>query len=149
MARSGAKIGKKTQFLREDPVDSGTFVAVAEVKSINGPSQSRDAVEATHLESDDDHTEYVPGVAEGGEVSLVLNFRPEHTSQGSTAGLYKDFQEGTFRNWKIAFPQFPGTPTLGLAGFLTGWEPSIATKDLLTVAVKLKVSGRVSATAFA
>ena len=149
MARSGAKIGKKTQFLREDPVDSGTFVPVAEVKSINGPTQSRDAVEATHLESDDDHTEYVPGVAEGGEVSLTLNFRPEHTSQGASSGLYKDFQDGTFRNWQIAFPQFAGTPTLRLAGFLTGWEPSIATKDLLTVAVKLKVSGKVTATSFA
>jgi len=149
MPRSGAKIGSRTQFLREDPVDSGTYVPVAEVKSINGPSQSRDAVEATHLESDDDHTEYVPGIAEPGEVSLTLNFRPEHTSQGSSAGLYKDFQDGAFRNWRTAFPQFGGTPTLQLAGFLTGWEPSIATKDLLTVAVKLKVSGKVTATSFA
>ena len=53
---TGAKIGTKTRFLREDPVDSGTFVTVAEVKSVGGPSLSRDAVEATTLESPDDPT---------------------------------------------------------------------------------------------
>src|SRR6185436_920891 len=94
MPATGAKLGTKTRFLREDPVGSGTFVAVAEVKSIGGPSLSRDAVEATHMESPDDHAEFIPGLANGGEVSLVLNFRPEHVSQGATAGLLKDFQDG-------------------------------------------------------
>ncbi len=38
MPPTGAKIGSKTRFLKENPADSGTFVGVAEVKSIGGPS---------------------------------------------------------------------------------------------------------------
>ena len=34
MARTGAKIGKKTRFLREDPFGSGTYTAVSEVKRV-------------------------------------------------------------------------------------------------------------------
>lgn len=139
---TGAKIGTKTRFLREDPVDSGTFVAVAEVKSVGGPSLSRDAVEATTLESPDDYAEFIAGVKNGGEVSLVLNFRPEHASQGSSAGLYKDFEDGTTRKWRLEWPQFSNTPSLTFPGFLTGWEPTSAAKDLLTVAAKVKVTGK-------
>ena len=71
MAATGAKLGTRTRFLREDPVGGGVYVAVAEVKSIGGPSLSRDAVEATHTESPDDHAEFIPGLANGGEVALV------------------------------------------------------------------------------
>ena len=149
MAATGAKLGTKTRFLREDPVGGGVYAPVAEVKSIGGPSLSRDAVEATHTESPDDHAEFVPGIANGGEISLVLNFRPEHTSQGATAGLLKDFQDGTVRSWRVEWPQFPLTPTLTFSGFLTGWEPTSAAKDLLTVACKLKITGKTTATNFA
>ena len=49
MATGGAKLGTRTRFLREDPVGSGTYVAVAEVKSIGGSSISRGAVEVSHI----------------------------------------------------------------------------------------------------
>lgn len=149
MAKTGAKIGMNTAFERESPVDSGTYAAVAEVKSIGGPSLSRDAVEATHTDSPDDYAEFVGGVANGGEVSLVLNFRPEHVSQGADSGLLKDFHDATVRNWRVRWPQFSNTPTLTFSGFLTGWEPSSAAKDLLTVAVKIKVTGKPTTTNFA
>jgi len=151
MAATGAKIGKKTEFYREITVGGGTYAAVAEVKSIGGPSMSRDAVDATNIDSPDDHGEYVPGVADGGEISLVLNFRPEHASQGASAGLAKDFQDGTSRSWQIKWPQFStgSPPTITFSGFLTGWEPTSATRDLLTVAVKIKISGKPTLTNFA
>jgi hypothetical protein len=149
MAATGAKIGTKTQFLREDAVGGGVYTSVAEVKSIGGPSLSRAAVEATHTESPDDHDEFIPGTANGGEISLVLNFRPEHMSQGAAAGLLKDFQDGTVRGWQVKWPQFPLTPTLTFSGFLTGWEPTSAAKDLLTVACKIKITGKTTATNFA
>ena len=149
MAATGAKIGKKTTFEKEDPVGSGTYVPVAEVKSLGGPSMSRDAVDATNFDSPDDYEEPIPGLKKGGEVSLVLNFRPEHVSQGATAGLLKDFQDGIVRNWRIEWPQFPNTPTLTYPGFLTGWEPSSAAKKLISVAVSIKVTGKTVATNFA
>lgn len=149
MARTGARIGMKTQFLREHPVGSGTYVAIAEVKSIGGPAQSRDAVDATHMRSDDDHAEYIAGVPDGGEVSLVLNFRPDDVSQAEASGLYNDFQAGTVRSWRAQWPQFSNTPSLTFAGVVTGYEPSSATREILQLAVKIKVSGKVTPANFA
>lgn len=149
MAATGAKIGAKTEFRRETVVGGGAYAVVAEVKSIGGPALSRDSVDATHLLSPDDHAEYIAGLADGGEISLVLNFRPEHASQGASAGLLADFQAGTVRSWQVAWPQFTNEPTLTFSGFLTGWEPTSAPKDILTVAVKVKVSGKTTATNFA
>ena len=139
---SGAKIGKKTRFLSETVAGGGVYAAVAEVKSIGGPSFSRDSVEATNCDSADDHEEHIPGLAAGGEISLVLNFRPEHTSQGTSAGLKKDFDDAIVKGYRIEWPQFANTPTMTVQGFLTGYEVTSATKDLLTVAVKIKVTGK-------
>jgi hypothetical protein len=149
MAKTGAKIGKKTLFLRETVVDGGVYATVAEVKTIGGPAQSRDAVDATFLESEDDAAEYIAGLMEGGELQLTLNFRPEHVSQGTSAGLYKDYLDGTTRSWQIQFPQFTNTPTLTARGFITGWEQNIAPKELLVITVKIKVTGKVTPTNFA
>jgi predicted secreted protein len=146
---TGAKIGKKTVFEREDPVDSGTFVAVAEVKSIGGPSLSRDSADATNMDSPDDYEETIPSLKKGGEVALVLNFRPDHASQGSTAGLLKDFEDGTVRKWRIRWPQFSTTPSLTFPGYITGWEPSAAVKDVMAVAVKVMVTGKPTPANFA
>ena len=149
MARTGAKIGMKTAFKREHPVGSATYVAVAEVKSLGGPSASRDTVDATHMQSDDDHAEYIAGVPDGGEVNVVLNFRPEHVTQGAVSGLYHDHENGTLRNWRIEWPQFTNTPTLDFAGLVTGIEPSSSTRDVIALAVKIKVSGKLTKTNFA
>lgn len=149
MAKTGAKIGKRTKFEREIPADSGTYAQVAEVKSIGGPAMSRDSVEATHLVSDDDFAEFIAGIADAGEVSLVLNFRPEHVSQGSVSGLLADFNAGTERKWRVSFPQFVNEPSLTMPGFLTGWEPSVAVRDVITVAAKIKLTGKPTATNFA
>lgn len=149
MAATGAKIGKKTVFLRETAVGGAVYAGVAEVKSLGGPSMSRDAVDATNFDSPDDFAEHIPGVAEGGEASLVLNFRPDHVSQGAAAGMSKDFIDGTVRGWQIQFPQFTNTPTLTFQGFITGWEPTAAVRDILSFAVKIKVTGKPVLTNFA
>lgn len=151
MAVSGAKKGLTTQLKRDTPKGSGTYTTQAEVKSIGGPSMNRDALDATHMDSVDDHTEVIAGIADGGEISLVLNFRPEHATQGTTSGMVKSFHDGTLENWKIEWPQFSASspPTLAFSGLITGWEPTSATRDVLTVAVKIKVSGKVTATNFA
>lgn len=151
MAATGAKIGKKTQFLRETTVGGGVYAAVAEVKSINGLSMSRDPVDASNMDSPDDHGEFIPGLADGGELSLVLNFRPEHTSQGASAGLLYDFQNAVTRSWQVQWPQYNSgsPPTMTLSGFLTGFEITSATRDLVTVAVKVKSTGKPAFTNFA
>ena len=146
---SGAKIGNKTLFQREIPAGSGTYVTVAEVKELRGPSFSRDKLDATNFDSTDDYGEKLPGLKDGGEISATLNFRPEHTSQGMNTGLLKAFEDGTVENWRVQYPQFTNSPQLIVRGFLTGWEVSATTKELMTVQIKLEVTGKPTPSNFA
>ena len=147
--KSAGRIGSRARFLREDPVGSGTYVQVSEVRSIGGPSFSREAVDFTHLDSPDDYEEFKAGLKNGGEISLVLTFRPDHVTQGGVSGLQKDFEDGTERNWRIEWPQFANTPSLTVPGFLTGWELTTSAKDAITAAVKIKVTGKSTLANFA
>jgi len=149
MAATGAKIGKKTQFLRETTPGGGVYAAVAEVKTINGLKMSRAAVDATNNDSPNDFEEFIAGLGTAGEIDLLLNFRPEHASQGATAGLLADFLAGTVRGWQIAWPQFTSTPTATCNGFLIGHEVVSTHKDLVTVSVKVKLTGEPVLTNFA
>lgn len=146
---TGAKLGKKTLFQREQPLGSGAYVTLAEMKSWTGPTLTRDAVEATSFDTADDYEEHIPGLKNGGEVSAVLNFRPEHTSQGAATGLLKSYEDGTIETWRVQWPQFTNTPQLTFPGFLTGWEVTGATKDLMTVSIKIKVTGKPTPANFA
>jgi hypothetical protein len=140
MGATGGKKGYGTLFEKEDPVDSGTFVVAAEVKSISGPSMSRDSTDATHMESPDEYEETMPTLKKGGEVSLVLNFRPDHASHSA---LLADFESGIVRKWRIRWPQF-GDPNKSLTfpGWISGWEPTTAIREWITVAVKIMVTGK-------
>jgi predicted secreted protein len=146
---SGAKLGKKTLFQREQPVGSGSYVTLAEMKQWSGPSLTRDVVDATSFDTADDYEEQIPGLKNGGEVSATLNFRPEHTSQGAASGLLKSFEDGTIETWRVQWPQFSGTPQMTFPGFLIAHEVTGATKELLSVQIKIKVTGKPTATNFA
>lgn len=142
---TAAKIGKKTQFLREDSTPgTGTYTQVAEVKSIGGPSLSRDSVDATNMDSADEFGEFIGGIGDGGEISLVLNSVPTNATHGGTSGLVADMLSGTTRSWQIKWPQFSSgsPPTMTFSGFLTSHEIQSATRELVTTSVRIKVTGK-------
>lgn len=147
---TGAKIGKKTQFLREDVVGGGTYTQLAEVKSIGGPSLSRDSVEATNMDSADEFAEFLGGIADGGEIALTLNSRPDHATHGGTSGLMADMLSGTTRSWQVKWPQFSSgsPPTMTFSGFLTAHEIQSATRELVTTSIRIKVTGKPTLTNF-
>ena len=142
MAETGAKIGKRTTFKRETPLDSGNFVAVCEVKSINGPGLNREEADATNFDSPDDLEEMIASIKKAPEVSLGLNFRPDHGTQGNTTGLFKLYDDGTTERWRIEFPQFPGSPTITFKGYLTSLEPVSTTKEIVSLAAKIRVTSK-------
>lgn len=46
---------------------------VGEVVSLSPPNKSKDAVEATHMESEDAYREFISGLKDGGEVNVTYN----------------------------------------------------------------------------
>jgi predicted secreted protein len=133
MARTNATRGRNAVFGIEGETP-GTYVAVAEVTSIRPPSWSRDAVEATHLTSDDDYKEFIAGIKEAGEAQMTLNWVPSATD-AMVAAFADDFG-----NYQITAPN---GVRLQFSGFFLTYEPGEMTPEgKMTASVTIKASGK-------
>ena len=131
---SNAAIGYGATFAIGDGGDPETFTAVSEVVSITPPGYSRDAVEATHLQSTDGFKEFVEGMKETTDVELTLNWVPSATDAMITAFL------ASAQNYKITAPN---GVSVTVTGFFTGYTPAELTPDGKQEATAtLKVTGK-------
>lgn len=55
---------------------TGNLVELVQVVSFSLPSEEIDEVETTHLKSPNRRKEFISGMIDGGEVEVVLNYRP-------------------------------------------------------------------------
>ncbi|MDK1103953.1 MAG: phage tail tube protein [Actinomycetota bacterium] len=117
---------------------------IAEVVSITGPGVSRDTIEKTHLTSDGMAREFIPGLIDGGDVTVELNFLPDDTTQ---ALIFSDMISTTVTSVEQAYTiqLTDATPqTIAMNLIPTAWEPSAPFDDKLSLSVTFKVSGAVA-----
>ena len=135
MATSAA-IGHGSTFAVGDGGSPEVFTAFAEVVTITPPQLVRDTVDATHMASPEKWREFVPGLRDGGEVSLEMNFIPG--GPGEDAILIA-FQDETAGNWKITFPN---AHSWTFAAFCTGFESEVPLDDKMSATATFKVTGK-------
>ena len=117
--------------------DGATYDYVAEVTSITPPGMSRDTVDVTHLESPDKFKEYIAGLADGGDASISLNYKPA-ASDALVAAFIAE--TGDFR---VLFPD--GDTFLDFAGIVTEWSPGELTSDgAMSCTFSVKATGPVT-----
>lgn len=131
MAASGVKIGYNTDFAI---YNGSSYVEVAEVTSITWPGYARDAVEATHLNSDDQFREYIPGLMDAGEVSIELNFVPS-ASDVIVAAL----TASTIGQFKITAQ---GGVNVVFKAIVTSYQAQSPVDDRMTATATFKVTGK-------
>lgn len=137
---TGTKIGHGSLFEVNDTTQSpDAWVKVAEVVNITPPNFSRDAVDATHTESEDGWREFIPGLKDGGEVSVEMNFIPGAASTDLILDLFNR-DTGSFR---ITFPDSPAT-VWTFDAFITGFEPEAPLEDKMSATATFKLSGKPS-----
>lgn len=140
MAVSAGEGGYGTTFaIGDGATPTEAFTKVGEVKRITPPSKSRNAVEATHLESDDAYREFKAGIKDGGEVSIELNFIPS-TSHVLDAAF--EAGQGNFRIvWTLSDES---TVTCTFNAVMTDWSPGDATfeDEAMLGTATFKVSGK-------
>lgn len=135
---TNAKIGHGSLFEIEDTTQSPVaFVKVAEVLNITPPALARDAIDATHTESTEGWREFIPGLKDGGEVSVEMNFIPGHASLDLILALFSR-DAGNFR---ITFPDSPAT-VWTFSAFITGFEPEAPLEDKMTATATFKLTGK-------
>lgn len=109
-----AAIGYGSEFAIGDGADPEVFTKVAEVTAITPPGMTRDAEEATHLESPDKYKEYVAALFDTGDVSITFNFVPSESDTIFTAFHAES------ANFQITFPN---GIRMRFTGFFTSYDP--------------------------
>jgi len=128
-----------------------TFTKVAEIIDIDGPSMSRDVIEVTNQDSANGWREFIPGLRDGGEVSLTANWVPASATQDGTAGVLSKFTDDALHNWQIitADDGSSGTMDIDFSAIVTDFSISLPLEEQAQLEFTLKISGAVTIAASA
>jgi hypothetical protein len=143
---TNAKIGHGTLFQIFDTGQSpDAWVTVAEVTNVTPPALARDAVEATHTESPEGWHEFIPGLKDGGQVSIDLNFIP---GGPGTALLLSTFDLAAALQARVMFPDgdplaSPITATVWtFTAICTGFAPEAPVDGKMAATATFKITGK-------
>ena len=117
-----------------------TYTMVASVTDINGPDRTREALDVTAHDSDEHYMEFIPGLKDGGEVTLTLNFRPGQASHLALDDQY-DLQE-VLDYRLVVLPADPDEITWDFPGFITDLGDAYPHDDKMERSVTFKVAGK-------
>jgi predicted secreted protein len=132
---SNAFSGVGSKFRRWNKT-SGKWEAVAEVKSISGPTMSREMIDVTSLDSTGGYREFIPSFRDGGTITLSINF----TYAGYKL-LKQDFQSDVLNNYEIYLAD--GT-SIEFSGYVQDLPITVKFDDAVTSEITIKVSGLVT-----
>jgi predicted secreted protein len=130
--------GKGTIFNRWNGAE---WVAIANVKSISGPTATRETVDTTTLDTPGGYRTFIASLRDAGDISLPMNF----TVAGYTA-MKSDFESDTIQKYQIVLPD-TGNTTLEIEGLVTDLPLEVPVDDVVTCDVTIKISGEVTLTA--
>ena len=130
------KVAQGTIISRETTLGSGSYVAVADVRSWDGPSTENPEIDVTTLSST--AKEFVGGLVDFGELSLELNFDPEKSSHQQ---LFTDMEASppTVTGWRITFVN--PTRNFTWSAFVKGFSISGEVDGVIQGSLTLRLSG--------
>ena len=132
-----AKSGVGVSFQRWAAVgSSGDWVEIAEIRSITGPSMTRDIIDTTTLNTEGGYRTFITGFRNPGTLALSMNY----TRAGYEA-LKDDFESDALQNYRIVLPDDDET-VLEFEGIVTE-IPLTIPEDLISVDTVIQISGQV------
>jgi len=88
----------------ESSTTPGTYISVALVGPLAGPSLSRDTIDVTNQDNQSGYKEFIGSLKDGGEVTLTLFWNTNAVGQFQPDGLYAAFEDGLEHNFQIVLP---------------------------------------------
>lgn len=123
------------------PGGFGAFTEIAEVISLNGVPMTRPATKLTHLKSDNRAHEKIPGILDGGQLTVQLNYaRARHTQ---VLALISDtVNSGNDHNRYKFVIYLPDSAALVVKGFVASMPTTAPEDDRITMDVTIEISGK-------
>jgi hypothetical protein len=110
---------------------------IAELRDITAPALSRNPIETTMHNSEDDS--YVVGIRRKGTLDFTLGFLPSgEATHNAVAGLMKAWADGSKDRYEVTFPD--GAKWI-FSGFVSNIAASAPVDDGLTADVSIRPSG--------
>jgi hypothetical protein len=129
--------GADTRFkVGDGATPTEAFTALAEVRSISGPSTKVNMIDTSSLTSGVWERQ-VPGRITPGSISFDMAFMPEETGHIT---LTTTMKARTRKNYKVVFPTTP-VWELSFSGYVAGCELSFPGDDVITAAVEFAIDG--------
>lgn len=130
-----ADIGHGSSFRIGNGADPEVFTALAELNDITPPEVTRDSIDATHHSSPDRAREFIPGLKDGGEVTVSFNLIPGGPSDEA---IRDQLEAAGLKNYRCVYPD---GSHLQFAGFCTAYGQATPLDDKMTGSATFKVSG--------
>ena len=112
-------------------------VAIAELRDITPPPLTRNPIETTTHNSDDDS--YVVGIRRKGELTFEVNWLPaDESTHDAVDGLLDAWATGAKDTYDI---EFPDTAIWTFSGFVTNIAPVSPVDGAQTAAISIRPSG--------
>lgn len=115
---------------------SGDWEEIAEIRSITGPSMTRNTIDTTTLNTEGGYRTFITGFRNPGTIALSMNY----TRAGYEA-LKDDFESDDLQNYRIVLPDDDET-VLEFEGIVTE-IPLTIPEDLIAVDTVIQISGQV------
>lgn len=126
----------------------GNFIPVLGVKSISGPSMSREIHDTTDMNNPSNYRTKIGGLVDGGELTFEANWLPRAPGQNQDeGGLWAEFDKSScasLGSWRVDIPDCPGEPAayILLDGIFSGMGAEIPMDDIMSFQGTITVSGR-------
>lgn len=145
---SGAISAQGTEFLIGDEADLAsttlTYTKVADLEDLNGPSESNNFTEITNHDSS--AVERIATLEDPGAIDATISFQPNEVTHASgSSGLRGLLRNQTKRAMRIKYPT-TGSDVDEFQGWVSEFNPSAPTADVLTADVTIQVAGPVTST---
>jgi predicted secreted protein len=115
-----------------------SWVAIAEINNISGPTMSRETIDTTALDTVGGYRTFITGFRDAGTVSFSMNF----TRTGYET-MKDDFESATVQQYEIVLPDDENT-TLEFSGLVTECPLDIPPDDKVTADITIKITGSVT-----
>jgi hypothetical protein len=94
------------------------------------------------MQSPNGFKEFLPGLKEGGDVTIEGNWIPDNPTQDKTTGLLGEFFNDTPGHFILVFPD-TGSPDVQweFDAVMTGFDTSMPVENRMTFTAVLKISG--------
>lgn len=137
-------ITPKSAFGTQLKIGSGTspetFAVILGIRNLQGPSQDREIIDATHHGSTGGYRQKVVSFKDPGNVTFDLLYDSTDTQH---LKLFTDYAAGTLRNWQQIMTD-AGAEQYAYAGYVKSINPGAPIDDVLSYAVTIELSGSIT-----